>query len=366
MRIATSIGVIAAAAILASSCGGSSQDSTSKTFTQSDLVGDWHYAAVFHGASVALGTASGWERGTVRVSETGTITVVSSVDSAGSHQGSVPSPWTIDSLGSFTAPAGSLTGFQGTLTTGRAFAVANGTRASDVPPGDTSLWVFQKVVPGTSFGAGDVASKTWRYHEVSTGSRQSWEHGDATSDATGLLSLSGRVSRDGPESDLVSFARMTVAGDGSVTVDTDESWSGTLSGDKSVLVATHSSNAATHEYALNVILGTGASFAQGDLAGRWRFHNVVASANGAAGWSRAVLDVDGSGEVTFFSFLSNAGVTTIPSPNAMALAHDGTLTRTAPVSPDFHGTMAASKDFLVRTDTTSTGIVYASLAFWLR
>ena len=359
MRVAT-LGVVAA--ILVCACGGTSQDSPPKTFAQSDLTGDWQYAAILHGPAVAAGTASGWERGRLRVSETGAVTVLSSLDSAGGHPASVASQWTIDSSGAFTGPAGSFTGFQGNLSSGRAFAVATATRLS----GGTSLWVFQKSVAGTSFGAGDVASKSWRYHEVSTGSRQSWEHGDGTTDSSGWLSLARRVSRDGPESDLPSFTRMSVAPDGVVTVDADDSWSGTLSADKSVLIATHTPNAVMHEYALNVILRSGAAFAQGDLAGRWSFQNLVASANGAAGWSRAVLDVDRSGGMTFVWFLTNAGGTSIPAPNVASLATDGTLTRTTPVSPYWHGTMAGSKDFLVRTDTTSTGIDYASLAFWVK
>ncbi|HJZ76829.1 MAG TPA: hypothetical protein VKE51_34080, partial [Vicinamibacterales bacterium] len=60
------------------------------------------------------------------------------------------------------------------------------------------------------------------------------------------------------------------------------------------------------------------------------------------------------------------GVTTLPSPSVAVLGPDGTLTRTSPSSPDFHGTMAASKDFLVRTDTVNTGIGYASMAFWVK
>jgi hypothetical protein len=337
-----------------------SPEFAARPFSQADLVGDWRYSAIFHGASVANGTSPGWERGTLHVASDGAVTVLSALDSAGNHPLFPPTPWSIDSDGFVTAGPSGYVAFHAKLNAARTLAAASGSKAGNT----AALWILQKVSPGATFTNADVASGAWAYHELTTGATPSWEHGLASTDANGVLSLRDRVAQAGPQLDEPSLATLSVDANGMATIDNDPTWSGALSADRMLLVVTRTVSDVTHEFALDVLVRPGQTFAQADLAGRYATHSLVAGPSGAAGWMQGVFWIDAGGDTTWVSSTTNAGSTNLPSPATLVLAPDGTVT--TPSNETLHATLAPSKDGMVRTSTVTTPVVYSGMAVSLK
>jgi hypothetical protein len=361
-----SIVVIAAAGVaLLSGCPGSEDGPPpGPTFSSADLVGEWRESAIFHGQAVADGTAPGWSRATLSVDSGGAVTVLSHLDSAG---GTTPPAgavtWQIDAGGFVRSTSAVYPQLEGKMNGGKTFFVATATQG-----GLVALRFLQKDVPGTAFSDADVASAAFTYHELQTGSLPGWEHGEATTDATGLVSLANRVSMAGSEPDLPGVGTLSVTGDGTVTVGGDPSWIGTLSPDKSFLVAAHTASAVNHEYALTFVARSGATFAPGDLAGDWGVYTALAGSQPGPsyiwGWTQGAIEVDAAGGLTFRRWLTNAGYTNLPPPITVALSPAGIVTQ--PGEASFHGVMTSGKDVVVRTRTVTTPITYASMGVWVK
>lgn len=329
-------------------------------FSQADVSGDWRYAAIFHGAGVAAGTSRGWERGTLRVGTSGAVTALSALASDGSGFSSAPSPWTVDKDGFVTAPAGSYVGFNLKVNARRTMAAATGTTAGT----SAALWILLRASPATSFSNTDLAGTTWSYHRLTTGATPSWEHGVASADAARVLSFTALVAQGGPQPERPSAGVWSVDASGAVTLDADPTWLGQLSADKDLLVATRTAGSGL--FALEVYVRRGQSYVLEDLVGRSSSHSIVAGPGGAAGWSVGVYTVDGTGQLTWVSSLTNAGQTSLPQPSSvgLALAPDGTVT--SPPIPTLHSTVLCSKDGSVRTSTSTGGVTYSSLAINVR
>jgi hypothetical protein len=329
-------------------------------FAQADLAGDWRYAAVFHGPSVASGATRGWERGTLRIGASGAVSAVSAQASDGGASSSAPSPWTLDRDGFGTAPAGSYVGFNLKLNAKRTMAAATGTTAGS----SAALWILLRADPGgSSFGA-DLAGTSWSYHRLTTGAAPAWEHGIATVDAARVLGYAARMAQAGPQPDRPSVGTVTADATGLVTLGGDATWQGILSADGNLLVATSTGGAS--QFALEIWVRSGQRYAVGDLEGRSSSHALVAGTSGLAGWSTGVFAVDASGRLTWLSSMTNAGQTSLPDPASvqLVLAPDGTVTIAE--FPTAHSTVLCSKDGSVRTQTSVGAVSYASLGVNLR
>jgi hypothetical protein len=331
-------------------------------FSQADLVGDWRYAAIFHGPGVAAGTSRGWERGTLRVGTLGDVTVLSMAASDQSTGSSAPTPWTIDANGFVTTPPSTYVGFNLKLGAKRQLAAATGTTGGSA----AALWIVHRVSAATSFAGADLSGSTWAYHRLTTGASPSWEHGIATFDAALVLSITDRVVQDGVQPDPALTGAAAVDAGGGVTIDGDPTWRGSLSADKSLLVATRTPAGGTPRYSLEIYVRKGQTFALADVEARVASHAIVAGPGGAAGWSWGVYTSSATGHSEYESVLSNAGQTTLPAPTDFVLAPDGTVTVLG--MPTVHATELWSKDGVVRTATTgpAPGIVYSQFNLNLR
>jgi hypothetical protein len=329
-------------------------------FSQADLAGNWTYAAIFHGPGVSAGTSRGWERGTLYVEPSGVVTVFSSIASDGTTWSTAPSPLTIDANGFVTTPPGHYVGFNLKLGAKRQLAAATGTGGGGL--GTVALWILQRLDGSISFSGADLAGSTWAYHRLTTGTAPAWEHGLATFDAALVLSITDRVVQDAGALDAPA-GTATVETNGKVTLSGDATWFGWLSADKHLLVATRSPVGAGPRYAIEVYVRRGQTFTLADVESRVASHAILAGPGGAAGWSWGVY-TSSAGHSEYESLLTNAGQTTLPPPSDFLLTPDGTVT--IPGSPTVHATELWSKDGVVRTATTNTGIVDSQFNLNLR
>ncbi len=88
-------------------------------------------------------------------------------------------------------------------------------------------------------------------------------------------------------------------------------------------------------------------YAQGDMTGSWNFNILVSGAG--AGWLRGTLSVDGSGAVTFSSFLDSAGNSLPPVAlfPVLLMNSNGQVRNVNAGVPSFQGVMAASRKMIV-------------------
>jgi len=120
------------------------------------------------------------------------------------------------------------------------------------------------------------------------------------------------------------------------------------------------------------------TYAQSDLTGRWRFHELTAG--GSAQWLRAVVNIDSSGVITCESREVSTGASTCPASVDLiwTIDEDGKITESGDDGNAYaHMTMAANKNFIAgtgslriaqkitntfsTTDLNSTSFVYHQL-----
>lgn len=351
MRPGGSMRAALAAVLLLSACSGGSPDvPDAGPFTQKDLEGSWRFANVYHDASVSDGGPPGWLRGTVEIDASGGLAFAGE-DSAGRAVSGPGSSLHVDAEGFLTASDPAT--LAGRVNKARNFLVATATEN-----GTPSIRFALKTVSGTTWSGADLASRRFSYHYLATGSDPSWEHGVASIDGNGALTLTERVAGAGPQPDLAA-GTLTVAGEGIVTLSGDATWKGHLSADKSVLVATKTRDDPGHGYAVIVLTRLGQSYLQADLAGAYGFYRLVASRDGG-GWASGRMTIDASGTATMTSFTTNTGPQPLPGVQVVTLQADGLIRN--PSSATYHSVMGFNKDLTVRTETTGPGGSYAMLS----
>lgn len=329
---------LAVAILLWAGCGSGPDQAP---FTQKDLEGTWRFAIASHGGSVIDGGTPGWVRGTIDVDAAGALAIAGE-DSAGHGQGGTGS-LRVDAEGFLSSP--DFPSLAGRVNKGRTFAVATATE-----DGTPSIRFVLRNVPGTTWSMADIASSRFAYHFLSIGAAPSWEHGVASIDANGGMTLTERVASAGAQADA-AVGTLGIASAGIVTLSGDASWRGFLSADKSVMVATMTRDAAAHAYAVVVLTRLGQTYAQADLAGTYGFYRLVASPVGG-GWACGRLGIDASGTATMTSLTTNAGPQPLPGPQVVTLQADGVIRN--PASATYHSVMGFNKDLSVRTETTTT------------
>jgi hypothetical protein len=340
--------LLAGSALLAS-CSGTSTPAPAPAFSTADLAGTWRYAIVLDGASVAAGNTIGWRLGEATIDAAGTVTFTSATDGNGGNTPPPAGTMAVDADGVVTATFTSVTAFNGQLSGGKDLLIAT---SSQTGP-SVGLRVWQKVPAGTAFSAADLAG-TWSYHEVFTGSSDGWEHGVATVNALGGLSLSSRVDMSGALPDAPALGTLSINANGWVSLDANPTWAAFMSPDKSRLVAVQTIDPVARSYGLNVIVRTGHAFTQADAAGRWAFRLLDSSPTGGS-WGRGHLSIAATGATTVTDQLDSTGDTSTPAPFTLVLAPDGTATITGLAGIDFHGTLGADGQLLTASQSFGAG-----------
>jgi hypothetical protein len=114
-------------------------------------------------------------------------------------------------------------------------------------------------------------------------------------------------------------------------------------------VAVHPDPSAAPEQQLTILVFTGRTFAQADLAGTWAA-NAFAG-NVAPIWYHATLVIGPTGSAQYVApYLDSTGATTLPPVVTIALAPDGTMTQGA-TNPSYRATLSPNAELYVRTQT---------------
>jgi hypothetical protein len=338
-------------------CGGGSGGSGPPAFSAADLAGDWHYTVAYHGPAVASGALPAYVRGTIRFDGAGVGTILDQTDSAGNHPSVPTTQWAVDGSGVVTAPTNPrYPDLHGRMNAAKDLVVATATHLGTGASAPT-LRVYQKVAPGKAWTLAELAG-TFSVHELAVGGLSGWEHQTATVGAGGSVAITDRVSQAGSEPDLTGIA-LTVAGDGTVAVVGDPSWTGYLSPRGDLLVATHAVDAASHAFGLIVIVREASGLSTASLAGgTWAAHTL--SEQGTAGaWSYGDVAASATGALAFSGWHP---VDAQPPGGSLTVSPAGLLTSVGLPESAFHGVLGPGRDLLVATDGATAGSAALTLA----
>ena len=337
---------------------GGREEAVPPAFGQGDLTGEWDVVML----STNPGTA--WIAFHARLGATGQAEVLEWHD----HTGSTAAPASfdlvaaVDGAGTVTL-SGGYTGeqFHGSMTAAKTLVFATDQKGG-AGMEERHLWVWRKRVAGVTYGAADLASASFATHGLYSGAAPRWEHGAASTDASGALTVTSLLDSDGGSAAPGLLGTLAVDAAGVVTMPGTD-LRGVMTPDKRALFVVHTTgDVGAPSLALHVLQRTGRTFAQGDLAGRYAFHGVASGAGSATSlWNHGTVTVDEGGHLTFTGFLGSGGVTALPAPRTYLLSAEGGLTQ--PDLASFHGQLSWGEDWYVRT-SGAAGAAY--LAFVAR
>ena len=297
-------------------------------FSQTDLAGTWNVRVIRSGA------APGWYLATIAVDNAGIVTVqgsggslpVPTVSALSVTTGTGVSAGVVTETGGISNPT-----FHGKMSSGKNLIVGTSTQGTSY-----ALHIFVKRVPGVTYGSADLASKTFKYQRIYSGSSHFWESATGSTNASGQLSLSSLVDSSGTLTPPgPNYTTISVDGTGIVTIGNESTFSGVMSSDKKIIVGT--STDAAGKYSLRVIQMRGQTYTLADLAGvyvAYAFHSDSVSS-----WAHATWSTDLSGNVTVLDLLNSDGTTGVPSPWTVNISPDGTV--------GTEGLLSYGKDLLV-------------------
>lgn len=336
---------LAAVVALALACPG---DDEEKKETPAGLEGEWRVSILRAGTGVADGTTAGWVRARFSLDASGLGTVHESLDAFGSSAlPTTPIQYALGASGEVALTDGPWTDYLGQLDPDGRFWAATATAG-----GATQFRLSERVVPGTTFAQADLAG-SWHFHSFLTGGNLLWQHGRATITAAGDITLSTRVSSEGPLDD-VNPPRLVLDANGLVSMEGGASptWVGVLSADKDLMIVTSTAPSSGHVYELLVVTRNRSDAVTADLAGRWKVFMLDQDAAGG-GWSRltATFGADGTGSLS--DYADSHGGTTVPGDVALTVAADRTM---AEVGNDrWHGALAEGDDIWVAVTDRDDG-----------
>jgi len=329
--------------ILSCSGGGGGGSAAVSKYAQSDLEGTWNFQVLEAGDSDA------WIRGTVTIDEAGTLAFGDFESSSGGSAPVGPIVWTINAF------SGDITETDnGTATTAHYSITSNNNLIAGTATGSSQLFVFQKV--GTSYTDADIQSKTFVFHELSTGAVKEWTYGEGSTDVTGVITISSATNPSGSTTSDYDGVSLFLTADGIVTMSgTISTFKGLLSSDKKTIVGTYTDGS---DYKMMVIQITGKAYSAGTLpAATWNAHGlVVGEGSYAPLWIHYLATVSSAGTVSLGSVTSNQAGISAALPSSYP---GGTLSALGAVtfSPDtssFHGQVSDDETFMVATQTPYT------------
>lgn len=315
----------------------------SAAFSQADLTGTWD-AIFFH-----TGSDAGWSRGTATINGSGGVTVTSGLDSAGSTSVPAPGSITYSISSSGVVSEGGSSGnasFHGQMSSNKQVVI--GKTGDSVEP-TTGLRVFRKRT-GTAFSTADMANKTFTFHQLRSGTDNTWAYGAGTTDGSGLVIITSSVNPFGPHTPSGAGVTFSVSSTGILTSSGDNTMYGLMMDDKKVIFAI-SGNSSNNNYGLTVWTITGQTYTQSDYAG---IHNFSTIRNTVPNpfWAYGVTSIDAAGTGTYLSFTDSVGSPT-PANYSRVLSASGVVTD--PADATSHGQLSYNKDISVRTNTNASG-----------
>lgn len=339
--------------------GGGGGGGTQPAFSQSDLGGTWDLL------ELDTGNFFGWARANVSVDGSGNVTLNNFTDSSGFNYPGPPldvfTKWVIDGSGTIrqydtdTTPNVLRPSLYGSLASNKGLAVVTDNDSSFT----YTLIVARKRDASVVFGNSDIRGKAFVYHQLYAGTDNVWEYGYGSIDASGNVTIDNVIGPSGPSPGYPQIVDTIAVYSAGIVTNADNTFYGVLTADKSTLfgLITEPLNPNPRDR-LIVIQFLGQTYAQTDLAGKWRFH-VLYGWN-SPGWLKGSWTINSAGAATYDDFLTDMGFTVPPAtPEVLTLASDGIISNT--VSPTYHGMMSAGKDLYVRTRSHGTAPVRYSI-----
>lgn len=345
-------------------------------FAQTDMAGSWRFNIL------VSGTAAGWMRGAVTVSDTGAVTFDSFLDSSGR---SVAPSYLFPRL--LINPTGHIRDavnaddaqFRGAMATRRNMVV--GKMSPDV--GSRMIAILQKHAPSVGFTlSGDIngfsstggagGARRFVYSQISTGSVSEWEYavgqiGQAPDVQYPTFTAPSGRTKPGDKSSRLSITSAGIVSEANSTGSPKPTVlipAGVMSDDKTVIVATATDSSSGNKYILriyqmiNIVSKDANSITLADLAGTYGINQLTVGS--APLWASSLLTVGSTGGAVFSDFLDSEGGTTPPPEMTLAIdtvvdptkpAWSGIITNSADTT--FHGKLSYSKDMVVFTRTAS-------------
>ena len=315
------------------------------SFSQADLTGTWNMRL--------LSTTSGygyWFRGIATIASDGSMSAMSCLGSDGGTTCPTGSVMTINSTtGVITMTLnGNPTDFHGTMTSNKNFVAATKTGGED-----SELLIMQKVVPGTTYNAADIQSKSFVYHSLSVGTSNGWEYAVGSTDETGEVTISSETNVwNGTTTPGDIGGTISVDGSGVVTMSAGvgmDNFQGFLSDDKKTIVGTVTETGKTN-YRLMIFQITGRTYTAGTFpAGSSVAHTLATSDSYGAFWLHYTSTVDSSGVMNFSDWVSSNSGVTAPTSTMTGRYIDASGTVTIDGNPTYHGQVSDDKTFVVGT-----------------
>ncbi|HWS15478.1 MAG TPA: hypothetical protein VN450_04715, partial [Candidatus Methylomirabilis sp.] len=317
----------------------------SVAFTQADLTGTWDVL------QFQTGTAAGWIRAVAAFNASGNMTSVTNyLDSDGSTSpGPLTVVWTVSSAGVVSETDGGVsTGFHARMSSDKKLVVG----IMGLDNNWTSVLTVARKRTGIAFTNADLANKTFTFHQLNSGTDNTWTYGAGTSDGSGLATITSEVGPSGPHTPG-SGGTFSVSSTGIVTISGDTTWYGLMTDDRKVIFYINTSPSST-AYSFGVINITGQTYIQADLAGVSYFNSLTSATLVKPGWAYGSTSMDNVGTGTYLTYEDSAGGVT-PGPFTRAMDSAGVVTTTDPTPSMYNGQLSYNKNLTVRTGTNASG-----------
>jgi len=317
-------------------------------FTQADGTGTWD------GIQFRTGSDSSWTRVGATIDGSGSITATYVLDSTGNTTLPAPGSFTWIISGTGVVTEGGANGdpdFHGQMSSNKLLVIGKkgggGTSAG--------VMVFRKRT-GTTFTSADLANKTFTYHQLLSGTDNTWERGAGTTDASSSVTLTSIVTPSGPQTPG-SAGTLSVNSTGIVTGIAGGTFYGLMTDDKKVIFVIETRDIGV--FSFMVITITGQTYTQSDLAGTSNFVAIRNSVPNPS-WAYGTYSIDAAGDGTYPTYTDSVGGAT-PENFSRVLSASGVVTD--PADATYHAQLSYNKDLLVRTNTNAFGRYGLAIGF---
>jgi len=321
-----------------------------QSFKTKDLEGTWESNSLASGPG-----APWWERGSCLIQDDGSFTVTTT-ESNGSTQ-NLSGTFHISPTGIVTVSIGAGQidpTFQGVPDAGKTIMVATDTWDGPYETGTSELKVFTKM--GPAYSQQDLAG-TWEVNSLASGPGAPWWlRGSVTVNTDGPFS--GTLNESNGTQDDVSGI-LHISNKGVITSqDINKDFRAVMDSGKTVFVGTATWDDGTTY--ISIWLKRGNQYSASDLAGTWQIHSL-ASGPGAPWWERGSITISSDG--SYSGILEESDGNQDPVSGSIDISSEGTITSQT-IDPDFRAVMDSDKGIIVGTatwDEWKPGTTYISI-----
>jgi len=332
----------------------------SVSFSQADLVGDWH-DFILTSTDGTAGQQPGWSHSQWTVDASGNVAQSSILDSLGN---TTSTDFSLETMLSGFLTASNNDTYQGIIALDRKMLIGLGTLEPTNAAGPYGYCLRTAIKGGGSYATADL-SGSWFFFGLVTGStgageRPGWYWGKKDIDAAGNISFPISVT-DSLGSNFMPplGTAYSVAADGSITATGSATFHGAMNLDKNLFLVTYTGAPAgptgVTGYNLQFNIKAGSGFAVSDLAGTWRVQMLTAGAGGWTGWVRGAMVLDTTGTGIWRSVIRSNGTSSATSAGGLTLTMAATGLITSPTDPSVHGVMTSDKKLIIATMTDGAG-----------